>query len=184
MTHNLLFKQITCPFCETIIKKKKIIDFDNKYIKCPNENCLIVYIPRNKDVRSELISLYKEYCDEISCLNINCQRKYNPYSVIHNNQWSVCPQCNFKNPYSLRACLTIQNYFLDCNLGRHYEYEIYYDYDCDSECTFDSDDNLTSDFLPEWLPRKLLSDEEYSNLHITHHYSKYHWHSLKYLPKI
>lgn len=121
------FVLIKCPFCEEPMSKYNIAEYNDKYIKCTNGYCKVVYIPRDKNIRKKLSEILKikktqEFvCHECSradppetynCKDcseqyitgcVNCSKDYVTDCVLHNNQYSVCPECNFKNPYCDRV---------------------------------------------------------------------------------
>ena len=216
---KLKFEHMKCPFCKDITSPYNLQDYSDKYIKCSNESCEVVYIPRDKNIRKKLCeiitknnmkkihclekSIYKsedcncERCSEgYSTECINCSRYYIIDCVFHNNQFSICPGCSFKNPYSTESLNDISRYlhghgFSTCAIcKKHFkscsrssvgdesssdEDACYYDY-C-GNCLYG--DTFSEKFCEATAPFKLPNIDSYPKISLN---SELHELSLLYLP--
>jgi hypothetical protein len=144
-----------CPYCHTTNSIFTSKTFTN-FIVCSNKYCPLVYIPRNRSLYAELKSIinsrwanrfywikYKIELDQspkpmdydmsedyVEC--IGCTRQYLRFTVLHNDKFSVCPNCLFFNPYILTKEMkdfddpTIEKNILKCNECKlHYDISEY-----------------------------------------------------------
>lgn len=133
------YKIFQCPFCDTYNNKKYVTEYTSKYIKCVNPKCHVAYIPRDSKIRHELIKLLSNCdieekqlefmsnkkiirCNMISCINNDCIRKYNIFCVPHNDKYSICPSCSFKNPHDISNRIYVKRY-LRFLINKPEEYE-------------------------------------------------------------
>ena len=100
---------IVCPFCSWTMNTQNSASTD-KYIRCDNDECNVSYIPRDPIIRKRLYEIANdEIYREISC--VKCQLEYIPECVLHNDKFSVCPSCNFENPYNEKTRNEIKLHF-------------------------------------------------------------------------
>jgi hypothetical protein len=98
MKSQLKHSSYLCPVCFFEFTPDSIVEYTDKYIKCPSPYCTAVYIPRAKDARTTLVELLDEHrIPLLSC--VQCCREYIAECVPHTDQFSLCPSCCFPNPH-------------------------------------------------------------------------------------
>jgi hypothetical protein len=102
MVKDLPQKKMSCPFCSTYFEAKDLVDFNDVYVRCPNTQCFVSWIPRSSDKKYQVISLLP-YLETIICANSTCRIEYYPYCVPHNEYYSECPSCRFKNSHDKKT---------------------------------------------------------------------------------
>jgi hypothetical protein len=117
MDHQYKSDCYECPACFFKFTKSEIVEYNDKWIKCPSPDCVVVFIPRAKDMRITLINLLKKYktCGfyhgRLTTFCPQCERDYVTECVPHTDQFSLCPSCYFPNPHSDYVRDEIYRYF-------------------------------------------------------------------------
>lgn len=93
-----LMTKMTCPFCQTSFAPKDVKDYNDSYVRCPNTKCMVSFIPRSSELKHRLLKILLRFV-VIECTNTLCNTEYYAHCVLHNEFYSVCPNCETKNSH-------------------------------------------------------------------------------------
>lgn len=197
---SLKFEFIYCPCCHAKMHRDDVV-FSDKYIKCTNDQCEMVYIPRDPIIRKKVTELISTQYEQESISCAKCKKEYFPNCVLHNEKFSDCPFCSFENPTNEFMRLKAYRHFHGGE-GRYGDYvrcqdcDLYYDnykYTILDSLT-DREKKICGNCLPNYgdemyqeyydgdgLPFELPTVDTYTKVELT---SELHTLSLQYLPEL
>lgn len=189
-----LISKMTCPFCQISFSSKDVKDYNDNYVRCPNTECMVSFIPRSSELKHRLLRILLKFV-VIECSNTLCNTEYYAYCVPHNEFYSVCPKCETKNSHNenirenARVFSDIENYTYRTTFRECESCNKFFDTDnrpqkknCDS---YDSYDYLCCDcLLDEEKERKAWHGMGYDFCGSYYPISNYYWQNGHTIEKI